>query len=176
MTFKEIDKKILELQKIRKQLEKEEIKNFQEKAKLNVGRCFIVNDKYIMIIDIPRETWDANGHYHFNQYQYPALYLGYDEEVSLPAVPFYYDTIFSDILGEAESIFPKNYKEISKEEYLLEFDRLTNELRDIVNRASPPCCGNCYFFNGEKGDGVQFCDKKEFYVRDSDCCYRWQSK
>lgn len=177
MTLKEVDEKISELQRIRRQLEEKEIKEFQEKAKLNVGRCFIVDNKYVMIIDIPRESWDRSGYCHFNRCQYPALYLGYDEEeIDPPIVPFYYDTIFSDILGEAKPVFPTNYREISKEEYLLEFDRLVHELRDIVKKAISPCCGNCYFFNGEKGDGIQFCDKKELAVREDDYCHKWMSK
>lgn len=42
MTLQEIDKKISELQILRKSLEKMEIRKFQEKAKKNVGRCFIL--------------------------------------------------------------------------------------------------------------------------------------
>lgn len=32
------------------------------------------------------------------------------------------------------------------------------------------CCGNCLWFNGEKGDDIQFCDEKEEYVRESWWC------
>lgn len=76
MTLQEVDKKISELQILRKSLEKMEIKKFQEEAKKNVGRCFILNGNYLRIIDIPREQYDLSGHCHFNPYQYPALYLG----------------------------------------------------------------------------------------------------
>ena len=55
MTLQEVDKKISELQILRKSLEKMEIKKFQEEAKKNVGRCFILNGNYLRIIDIPRE-------------------------------------------------------------------------------------------------------------------------
>ena len=78
MTLQEVDKKISELQILRKSLEKMEIKKFQEEAKKNVGRCFILNGNYLRIIDIPREQYDLSGHCHFNPYQYPALYLGHD--------------------------------------------------------------------------------------------------
>ena len=32
------------------------------------------------------------------------------------------------------------------------------------------CCGNCLWFNGENGDGMQFCDERELYVHESGCC------
>ena len=33
-------------------------------------------------------------------------------------------------------------------------------------------CGNCFYFNGEKGDGMQFCDEREEYVHESSwCCH-----
>lgn len=32
-------------------------------------------------------------------------------------------------------------------------------------------CGNCLWFNGEKGDGKQFCDKWEMYVREYSWCF-----
>lgn len=176
MTVEEVNKKISELQEIRKQLKEKEIKEFQEKAKLNIGRCFIVDNKYLMIIDIPRETW-SKGCCYFNQYQYPALYLGYNEKVTnSQIVPFYYGTIFSDILEESKLITRINYKEISKEEYLLEFDRLAHELRDIVKKAISPCCGNCYFFQGQKGDIIQLCDKEGFLVQENGFCQKWMSK
>ena len=32
------------------------------------------------------------------------------------------------------------------------------------------CCGNCFYFNGENGDGIQFCDEREEYVHESARC------
>lgn len=178
MTIKEIDEQIAKLREERKELENKKIKEFQKKAKSNVGRCFIKNGQYVMIIDVPKETWDRNGYCDFNRYQYPALYLGYDKEETDPLViPFHYDTIFSDILGETKStILLKNCKEISKEEFLLEFDRLVYELRDKIKKAISPCCSNCYFFNGEEGDNIQFCDEKQYYVQENGFCRKWMSK
>ena len=37
-------------------------------------------------------------------------------------------------------------------------------------------CYNCYWFNGEKGDGIQFCDDKEDHVHENGYCYRWREK
>lgn len=175
MNIFEIDNEILKLKKLRKELEKKEIKEFQEKAKLNIGRCFIVDDKYLMIIDIPKKFWDKNGNCHFNQYQYQALYLGYEEE-NPPIVPFYYDTVFSDILGETKSIFYKNCKEISKEEYLLEFDRLVYELRNKVKKAMNPCCKNCYFLSKDNERNIQLCTKKKIPTENENYCSKWMSR
>ena len=33
------------------------------------------------------------------------------------------------------------------------------------------CCGNCFWFNGEAGDGIQFCDKWEMYVYEHAKCF-----
>lgn len=37
-------------------------------------------------------------------------------------------------------------------------------------------CYNCYWYNGEQGDEYQFCDDRENYVHENECCYRWRSK
>lgn len=34
------------------------------------------------------------------------------------------------------------------------------------------CCGNCMYFNGEIGDGEQFCDERETHVHEEGYCYR----
>lgn len=131
MTLQEVDKKISELQILRKSLEKMEIRKFQEEAKKNVGRCFILNGNYLRIIDIPREQYDLSGHCHFNPYQYPALYLGHDCDND-DIVPFYCNTVFSSILGEARNTRNMSFKEISEKEFVAEFDRCVKELRDTL--------------------------------------------
>lgn len=131
MTIKEIEDQILKLQILRKSLEKEEIKKFQEEAKKNVGRCFILNGNYLRIIDIPREQYDLSGHCHFNPYQYPALYLGHDCDND-DIVPFYCDTVFSSILGEARNTRNMSFREISEKEFVAEFDRCVKELKGAL--------------------------------------------
>lgn len=131
MTLQEIDKQISELQILRKSLEKMEIRKFQEEAKKNVGRCFILNGNYMRIIDIPHEQYDLSGHCHFNPYQYPALYLGQDCGNN-DIVPFYCDTVFSSILGESKNIQNMSFREISEKEFMAEFDRCVKELRDAL--------------------------------------------
>ena len=32
------------------------------------------------------------------------------------------------------------------------------------------CCGTCLYFNGEIGDGEQFCDEREAYVHENGYC------
>lgn len=131
MELQEIDKQIYELQILRKSLEKEEIKKFQKEAKKNVGRCFILNGNYLRIIDIPRDQYDLSGHCHFNPYQYTALYLGHECDND-DIVPFYCDTVFSSILGEAKNTLNMSFREISEEEFMAEFDRYVKELRDAL--------------------------------------------
>ena len=37
-------------------------------------------------------------------------------------------------------------------------------------------CANCYWFNGNSGDFIQFCDTRETDVYEEDYCYRWKEK
>lgn len=38
-------------------------------------------------------------------------------------------------------------------------------------------CGTCLYYNGEVGDGMQFCDDKEIDVSDEcPACFRWKAK
>ncbi len=39
-------------------------------------------------------------------------------------------------------------------------------------RMRKDCCGNCMYFNGDIGDGDQFCDERETYVHEEGYCYR----
>ena len=126
MTIKEIDKQIQELKNQRSKLEKQERKQFEEQAKSNIGRCFIINGKqYVKVINIPQDEWDLSGHRHYNSYQYPALYLS-DE-----LVPFYEDTLFSGAWGIGNS-HGETYKEITPEEFNSEFENRLNEFKNLV--------------------------------------------
>lgn len=117
MTIKEIDQKIAELRQERHRLEIEDRKKFFEVAKNNIGRCFKVNGVFVKVLDIPVAEETKTGT-HFNEYQYPALWLAYDD-----GVPFYADTLFSGAWGVGHDLLNNNYEEISKEEFNAEFDR-----------------------------------------------------
>ena len=125
MNIKEINKQIHELERQRRELEKKEIEEFKLEAVNNVGRCFIINGKYAKVIDIPQEEWDMSGNWHYNKYQYPALYLS-DE-----LVPFYEDTLLSGAWGVGNNIL-NDYTEISPEEFEIEFEKKLNEFRNKI--------------------------------------------
>lgn len=125
MTIKEINKQIHELERQRRELEKKEIEEFKLEAVNNVGRCFIINGKYAKVIDIPQEEWDMSGNWHYNKYQYPALYLS-DE-----LVPFYEDTLFSGAWGVGNNIL-NDYTEITPEEFEVEFEKKLNKFRNKI--------------------------------------------
>lgn len=119
MTIKEIEIEIQRLRNLQDELSKQEIDEFKEQAIKNVGRCFIVNGKYVKVIGIPQEQWQISGRPIFNRYQYPALFLGYDEENSV--IPFYYDTLFSGTWGDGHDPLNKEVREISNSEFMEEF-------------------------------------------------------
>lgn len=133
MTLKEIDQQIRELKNQRYELEKKEIEEFKKEAVKNVGRCFIVGRQYAKVIGIPKEKYDKVGNCYFNQYQYPALYIGVNTkpfEIDLDnVVPFYTDTLFSGAWGVGNNILDTKYKEITPKEFEAEFDRVLHKFR-----------------------------------------------
>lgn len=38
------------------------------------------------------------------------------------------------------------------------------------------CCGTCQYYNGEIGDGEQFCDELESYVQETWCCNKYREQ
>ena len=126
MTLKEIDHQIQELKNQRYEIEMQEREEFKKKAVENVGRCFIVDGKYAKVIDIPQEEWDMSGHCHFNEYQYPAIFIGREYEDDL--VPFYSDYLFSRAWSNGPYPIEK-YQEITPEEFNAEFDRVLHNFR-----------------------------------------------
>ncbi len=134
MTIKEIEAEIQRLQNLRDELSKQEIAEFKEHARDNVGRCFIVNGRYVKVIGIPQEQWQLSGRPIFNQYQYPALYLGYDEENNV--IPFYYDTLFSGIWGDGHDLLNKEVQEISNAEFMEAFEQRLQEFKQRIDKAN----------------------------------------
>lgn len=132
MTIKEIDVQISALKQQRAKLEKQEREIFKKQALNNVGRCFIIDGKqYVKVIDIPQEQWYIAG-CHFNEYQYPALYLGKDPEIiEHNIIPFYEDTLFSAAWGVGHDMLHE-YKEITPEEFNAEFEKILRKFADRV--------------------------------------------
>lgn len=133
MTIKEIDRQIQELKNQRYELEKQEREEFKKEAIKNVGRCFIAEGQYVKVIGIPQEEYDRIGECHFNQYQYPALFIGVNTKTFKTKlediVPFYEDTLFSGAWGVGNNIFNKEYKEITQEEFNAKFDIVLREFK-----------------------------------------------
>ena len=55
---------------------------------------------------------------------------------------------------------------IPADKYNVLIDKFSHEI-------SNQKCNNCYFYNGEPGDGKQFCDKKEEDVTENYKCILW---
>ena len=129
MTIHEIDKQISALRLQREKLEREDIAEFKERAKANIGRCFKVNDEvYVKVIGTPVEAETKTGPV-FNRYQYPALYLG-----GLGVIPCYEDTLFSGTWGDGNGLIGPCYEEISPLEFDEEFKKRMAEFeRRIIS-------------------------------------------
>lgn len=126
MTLREIDDKIQDLKNQRFELEKQEREKFKEKAKSNIGRCFkIGGNTFAKVIDVPQEVHTLTD-VHFNEYQYPALYMNDNK------FPFYKDTLFSAAWGVGHDHINK-YEEITPEEFAAEFEKKVQKMREDFN-------------------------------------------
>ena len=50
------------------------------------------------------------------------------------------------------------------------------QINERFKEKEKQCCGTCLYFNGETGDGVQFCDDKEIDVSENGYCSRYKKK
>ncbi|MDD6023621.1 MAG: hypothetical protein PUC06_05180 [Oscillospiraceae bacterium] len=133
MTLKEIDEEIRRLKRLRDAEHGKQITELKKAAKKNVGRCFNNNGVYIKVVGIPQDDYTLTGN-HFNQYQYPALYLEYDDIKELPnSMPFYFDTLDSGAWGEGYNpVIDQKYLEVTPEEFNEEFEKRIQEFRKRV--------------------------------------------
>ena len=127
-TVKEIDQEISRLQAMRLDLYIQEIATFTEKAKENIGRCFIVDGKYAKVLDVPQTEY-MRTKVDFNRYQYPALWI---DSNSKELIPFYEDTIFSGYWGDGNDPLHSSVQEISNEEFQKEYLRVLHEFQTKI--------------------------------------------
>lgn len=52
-------------------------------------------------------------------------------------------------------------------------ERMRKKMQD---RKETDRCGNCFWFDGEEGDGTQFCDEKEREVSENGYCPMYKRK
>lgn len=127
-TVKEIDQEISRLQAMRLDLYIQEIATFTEKAKENIGRCFIVDGKYAKVLDVPQTEY-MRTKVDFNRYQYPALWI---DSNSKELIPFYEDTIFSGYWGDGNDPLHSSVQEISNVEFKKEYLRVLHEFQTKI--------------------------------------------
>ena len=92
----------------------------------------MVDGQYVRVLDVPQEQWDRTGNPHFNRYQYPALFLGYEVDDVERIIPFYYDTLFSGVWGDGNNLLEKNVFEITREQFEKEFNRRIDEFKQKI--------------------------------------------
>ena len=137
--IREIDRQIALLNYQRRQIIMDEIKNFQNEHRHNIGRCFKTpNGRCAIITGVPVVGRSYDFSPSFNQHQFPALILERmsDKET---VVPFSDDTIFSRNgvdFGTDPITGDPVYKEISFEEFMKEFEMRVKTLRAIIITAS----------------------------------------
>jgi hypothetical protein len=146
VTLKEIQKEIDRLNILKRQLEEQVREAHRQQARKFVGKCYkSENGKLIKIIDIPR-TFLAMTHSQYNEYQFPAIFLNYPDNLprnkyinddSDDFSPVYYDTIYMDIKRgipeEGLVICHEDYTEITKEEFDAEYDKCMAHFKELTN-------------------------------------------
>lgn len=65
------------------------------------------------------------------------------------------------------------YSAWERERELFPVDKYNALIDKFSQEISNQKCNNCYFYNGEPGDGEQFCDKKEEDVTENYKCILW---
>ena len=127
MYIEEIDKEIYRLNNLKNEQIRERIKEHQEKAKKNVGRCFeIFNGRYFIyacVIDIPKKEEKRTG-IDYNEYAYKALFINQELEI-----PLYTGIINSSCWTRKEIFYKNKVEEISLQKFELEFDKAIVKLR-----------------------------------------------
>lgn len=54
------------------------------------------------------------------------------------------------------------------------FEKVNKIVENNIKNSHTECCGTCVFFNGEIGDGEQFCDELECDTHEARWCNRYQ--
>ena len=54
------------------------------------------------------------------------------------------------------------------------FEKIDKTVKNNMENTFSVCCGTCLFFNGEIGDGEQFCDELECDTHETRWCNRYQ--
>lgn len=54
------------------------------------------------------------------------------------------------------------------------FEKVNKIVENNIKNSHTECCGTCVFFNGEIGDGEQFCDELECDTHETRWCNRYQ--
>ena len=143
MTLKEINDEISRLQIIQRKMREDEVNQHREMARQYVGKCYKSHDGVIVkIIGVPRTRLTMVERI-YNRYQFPALVLHYPDRPKETYIneddnfsPCYYDEVYFN-LWDDDSKRPKNFYEISKEEFDYEFNSCIeyykNQIDHMVN-------------------------------------------
>ena len=136
MTLEEVQKEIDRLHAIKRELESVEQRDYDEKCKVFVGRCYKYDDsgRIFKILAIPRKYLEADFHYRYNKYKFPTLVLNTASH-PLPYdyfddfVPCYCDEVFFDI---DKYTTPYKSTEITQEEFNAEFDKCIAHFKELI--------------------------------------------
>ena len=112
-----IEREIRRLEQEKNERTRAEYAEFVEKAKSNIGRCFILDGEYVKVIDVP-ELYSAISKVYYNRYSYPAFFIrDFSQPLRKDTMPFYYDRIHSGAWNEGARLNHHNAVEITEAEF-----------------------------------------------------------
>lgn len=126
--MKSIDKDIQSLRNKYYILNKEHIKLKKEECEQHIGKCFVIEKWYYMIVDTDDIISSLYGGPSFNPYQYKVIGFEYPYNNSLR--PIISEKIFFNF--EKKRLIDK--KEITKEEFMLKFEEVNKQWLERLNQ------------------------------------------
>ena len=137
MTLDEVQKEIVRLNNIKRQLVEEALKSYDAKAKQYVGKCYKMERSGIVfkILREPIRVCDVDCHYRYYKNIFSALFLNYPtfpkaDDTFENFEPFYCDDLYFNI-DTMEC--PKGAIEITSEEFDAEFDRHVKYFKELIS-------------------------------------------
>jgi len=134
--IREIDRQMTALRQERYALEKELIKERQEKLRVAVGLCYKdLNGNLLRIIDVPQVNLTKTGH-DFNPYQIPVLKLPLKSNFEYDLIGIEDDTMATRAVDSEDVVayLDSGFERIPPEKFEKELERRFEKIRQLGNK------------------------------------------
>lgn len=132
--YSSITNKIIDLQKKQHEILFQRDKQFLEKAEKEIGRCFYDTDRklHVMIIGTPVVKEQFTG-YQLNRHQYPAIFVGEDEDNPASIIPIFQGEFFVESDNGIDT-YTASFYEINQKDFYREFQKQLDRFQREITR------------------------------------------